>query len=107
MIFLTLSNRIYLQKFLANFTYELKSPHRQTEITILEYYLDKYNIKIVSLENKSNYFLLKLTDGRTALLDKVNIPIKVASLQLILNRFKIEAGNYTSIDLRYDKPLLK
>ena len=64
-------------------------------------------ISYTSVETASDAaYLITLSDGVKVLLKKENIPVQIASLQLILRRLTMEGKRFSRLDFRYDKPVI-
>jgi hypothetical protein len=77
-------------------------------VDFLENSLELAAISFDSISEKEDYFEVTLTNGITVLLAKEDdLEGRVSSLQLLLERIKIEGRHIKTIDLRFKKPFFK
>ncbi len=70
--------------------------------------LKKKNIEFVDVVDNSNYYEISLKDKSVVIFSKEkDIKGQIASLQFILARLTMEGKLFVSLDLRYDKPVIK
>lgn len=79
---------------------------KDQKYTLIEL-LNSNNFKVDNLLEKENIFEVTLPSGIKVIFASNNLEKQVASLQLMLKRFKIEGRKVTLIDLRFDKPIIK
>lgn len=74
----------------------------------LESMLRKNNILYSTITPSfDSSYIIKLVSGEEIIISsKKDLNLQVSSLQLILNRLKIEGKRFTRLDLRFDKPVV-
>lgn len=81
---------------------------QEKKVDFLKSFLEHATIKFDSISEKEDYFEVTLTNGMTVLLTKEDdLEGRVSSLQLLLERVKIEGRHIKTIDLRFKKPFFK
>ena len=79
------------------------NPTKQVEDALSEKHVAFSRVNIAT---ESSY-LITLPGGEEILISKEkNIPMQIASLQLILSRLTIEGKGFSRLDLRFDKPVV-
>ena len=70
--------------------------------------LKKSHIEYVSVQStgESSYLVILKNGQEVFFSSKKNIPTQVSSLQLILSRLTIEGKEFSTLDLRYNKPVV-
>lgn len=77
-------------------------------LKIVENLLYKNKIPFTSISQASgSAILIKMRDGEDVIFsDKKNIDSQISSLQLVLSRLTIEGKRFTSLDFRFDRPII-
>ena len=100
-----------IQKLLRASDATLIVPTVQTSsITDFEKALTRKNImfETISMASGSSDFVAKLKDGpRVFFSQEKDVDFQVNTLQLIIQRLTIDKRTVISVDLRYDKPIVK
>lgn len=69
--------------------------------------VSSFNIEKITINDEQNLFQIKTSDGTNILINtKDDAQFIATSLQLIVERFRIEGKNISSINLRFDKPII-
>lgn len=83
------------------------SPLGKDDIKQLQNILTQYNLEAVSIRRLPDSYEIALNSGPVVIFSSSDFEAQAASLQLILNRFKIEGRRIKFIDLRFSKPVVK
>ncbi len=105
--FSNFDNKTYFISPLAD-VLSAKSSDNTQGINELELLLEKEKIDYKEVTIKDEAFIIELKDGSIIILSSVKrLRDQIASLQFMLTRLKMEGKLFTSLDLRFDKPVIK
>ena len=106
-LILLITSFVIYSHFIQKKTSFLSPISQRTYGIDLEGLLGKDGIDFVSIDKKDGYSIVNLKGGREVLLsDTGDMEKQVSSLQLVLNRLKIEGKDFKRLDLRFKTPVI-